>query len=96
MNAIAWLSTSIISCIVMFKASQNLIATPRLSAKRAALSSSLFWFASALAAPLATFLLVPTAGLWIWLLAALATNGLLMMGVDGLLSRRRHFSSTRS
>jgi hypothetical protein len=95
MNAIAWLGTSIASCIVMFKAWQNLIATPRLSAKRAALFSSLLWFASALAVPLATLVLVPAAGLWLWLLVALATNGLLMMAVDGLLSRRKH-SGARS
>ena len=95
MNAIMWWGAAIVSCIVMFKAWQNLIATPRLSAKRAALFSTLFWFASALAVPLATFMLVPAAGLWIWLLVALATNGVLMMGVDGLLSRRKH-SSARS
>jgi hypothetical protein len=32
-------------------------------------------------------MLVPAAGPWIWLLVALATNGLLMMGLDSLLSR---------
>ena len=94
MNAIMWWGATIVSCIVMFKAWQNLIATPRLSAKRAALFSSLFWFASALAVPLAALMLVPTAGLWIWLLVALATNGLVMMGVDSLLSRRKHSGST--
>jgi hypothetical protein len=87
MNAIMWWGAATVSCIVMFKAWQNLIATRRLRAKRA-IYASLFWFASALSVPVATFLLVPAAGPWIWLLAALATNGLLMMGLDGLLSRR--------
>jgi hypothetical protein len=87
MNAIMWWGAATVSCIVMFKAWQNLIATRRLRAKRA-IYASLFWFASALSVPVAPFLLVPAVGPWIWLLAALATNGLLMMGLDGLLSRR--------
>ena len=87
MNAIMWCAAAIVLCIVMSKAWQNLIATRRLRTKRT-IYACLFWLSAALAVPVATFILVPAAGLWIWLLAALATNGLLMMGVDGLLSRR--------
>jgi len=86
MNAIMWWGAAIVSCIIMFKAWQNLIATRRLSTKRA-VYAPLFWFSLALAVPVATFMLVPAAGPWIWLLVALATNGLLMMGLDSLLSR---------
>jgi hypothetical protein len=86
MNAIMWWGAATLSCIVMFKAWQNLIVARRLRAKRA-VYASLFWFASALAVPVATFMLVPAAGPWVWLLTAVATNGLLMMGLDSLLSR---------
>lgn len=97
MYAIMWWGATIVSCIVMLKAWQNLIATPRLSVKRAAVPSALVWFALALAVPLATFVLLSAAGRWTWLLVALATNGLLMMGVDGLLSgRKRRFPSAKT
>ena len=35
----------------------------------------------------ATWMLVPAAGLWVWLLVALAANGILMIGVDRVLTR---------
>jgi hypothetical protein len=86
MNAILWWGAATVLCIVKFKAWQNLIATRRFWPKHA-IYTSLFWFAAALAVPVATFMLVPAAGPWIWLLVALAMNGLLMMGADSLLSR---------
>lgn len=86
MNAILWWAAAIVSCVVMFKAWRNLIVTRRLRAKGSTYAS-LFWFSAALAVPVATFMLVPAVGPWIWLLVALATNGLLMMGVNGLRSR---------
>lgn len=87
MNAILWWGAATVSCIVMFKAWQNLIDTRSVRAKRA-IYPSLLWFASALGVPVATYILVPAAGPWIWLFAAWAMNGLLMMGVDSLPSRR--------
>ncbi len=87
MNAIWWWGAATVSCIVMFKAWQNLIGTSRVRAKRT-FYPSLFWFASALGVFVVTYMLVPSAGPWIWLFAALAMNGLVMMGVDSLLSRR--------
>jgi hypothetical protein len=85
MNAVAWWSAVAISLGVLCGAWHNMIARRRLRGKRA-IYAPVLYFASALGLPLATWILVPAAGPWVWLLVGLASNGFLMLGVDDLLS----------
>jgi hypothetical protein len=71
----------------LLKAWHNLISTRRMKTNRG-WHLFILWFAAALTVPIATLLLIPAAGPWVWLLAALATNGLVMMGFDSVPSRR--------
>jgi hypothetical protein len=86
MNAVAWWGAVAISFAVLCGAWRNMVAQRRLRGRRAIYVSALY-FALALAPPIATWMLVPAAGPWVWLLVALAANGLLMIGVDRVLTR---------
>jgi hypothetical protein len=89
MNAVWW-SAIAISLVVLCGAWHNLITQRGPRAKRV-VYGSVVWFSSALGLPLATKVLVPSAGPWTWLLVALAANGLLMIWVDGLLwNNKKH------
>jgi hypothetical protein len=85
MNAVAWWSALAISFAVLCGAWRNMVKQRRLRG-RCAICAAALYFAMALALPLATLMLVPTAGPWVWLLVALGTNGLLMIGVDRVLA----------
>jgi hypothetical protein len=86
MNAVAWWSAVAISFAVLCGAWRNMVAQRRLRGRRA-IYISVLYFVLALALPLATWMLVPAAGLWVWLLVGLAANGILMIGVDRALTR---------
>jgi hypothetical protein len=86
MNAVAWWSAVAISLAVLCGAWRNMVAQRRLRGRRAIYISALF-FVFARVFPLVTWMLVPAAGPWVWLLVALAANGVLMIGVDRALTR---------
>jgi hypothetical protein len=86
MNAVAWWCAVAISFAVLGGAWRNMVAQRCLRSRRAIYVSGLY-FVLALALPLATWMLVPAAGRWVWLLVALAANGILMIGVDRALTR---------
>jgi hypothetical protein len=86
MNAVAWWCAVAISFAVLCGAWRNMVARRRIRGRRA-IYISVLYFVLALALPLATWMLVPAAGLWVWLLVALAANGILMIGVDRALTR---------
>ena len=86
MNAVAWWCAVAISFAVLCGAWRNMVAQRRLRGRRA-IYISVLYFVLALALPFATWMLVPAAGLWVWLLVALAANGILMIGVDRALTR---------
>jgi hypothetical protein len=85
MNAVAWWSAVAILFAVLCGAWHNMVSRRCLRGKRA-IYAPVLYFASAVGLPLATLFLARTAGPWIWLLVALGANGLLMLGVDSLLS----------
>jgi hypothetical protein len=86
MSAVAWWCAVAISFAVLGGAWRNMVAQRRLRSRRAIYVSGLY-FVLALALPLATWMLVPAAGRWVWLLVALAANGILEIGVDRALTR---------
>jgi hypothetical protein len=86
MSAVAWWCVLAISFAVLGGAWRNMVAQRRLRSRRAIYVSALY-FVLALALPLATWMFVPAAGRWVWLLVALAANGILMIGVDRALTR---------
>jgi len=86
MNAVAWWIAVAISFVVLCGAWRNMVAQRRLKGRRAIYILALS-FILALALPFATWMLVPAAELWVWLLVALAANGILMIGVDRALTK---------
>jgi hypothetical protein len=86
MNTVAWWSAVAISFAVLFGAWRNMVAQRRLRGRRA-IYMSILYFLLTLALLLATWMLVPAAGRWVWLLVALAANGVLMVGLDRALTR---------
>jgi hypothetical protein len=86
MSAIIWWVTVSFAILLAFKAWQNLLRADRPRSKRRIYVSA-FWIVVALCLPICAVLIVPPENRWAWLLVALATNSLLMMGCNCLLAR---------
>ena|ERR1700722_8402134 len=85
MSAIIWWVAVSLAILLVFKAWQNLLRADRPRSKRRIYVSAL-WFVLALCLPICALLIVPLANRWAWLLVALGTNSLLMIGCDCLLA----------
>jgi hypothetical protein len=85
MRAIIWWVAVSLAILLVVKAWQNLLLADHPRFKRRIYLSA-FWFVLALCLPICALLIVPLANRWAWLLVALGTNSLLMMGCDCLLA----------
>ncbi|HEY2684622.1 MAG TPA: hypothetical protein VGI93_13990 [Steroidobacteraceae bacterium] len=94
MSASIWWVSVVLTLLVVLKAWQNLLTTRRTQRKRRILVSAL-WFSLAICLPICALIIVRLANRWVWLLVAIATNGLLMMGCDCLLKRTDKLSFLR-